>query len=91
MNALCLPPALVFNRALAPDEVERFGDAIGGDAVRRARELARSAASSSCATSASPRTTCPPSPGRGGEPCGQRRQPAPGEPDEIEVLLESIW
>ena len=35
MNALCLPPALEFNRELVPDEVERFGEAIGGDAVER--------------------------------------------------------
>lgn len=41
MNALTLPPALAFNRAVAPDEVGRFGDAIGGDAVGRVRELAR--------------------------------------------------
>jgi len=40
MNALCLPPALDFNRALVPAELERFGEAIGGDAVERSRELA---------------------------------------------------
>src|SRR5262249_21785317 len=38
MNALCLPPALAFNRALVPEAVARFGDAIGGDAVERTRE-----------------------------------------------------
>ncbi len=41
MNALCLAPALEFNRAYVPDEVARFGGAIGGDAVERSRELAR--------------------------------------------------
>ncbi len=41
MNALCLPPALEFNRAFAPEAVERFGEAIGGDPVERTRELAR--------------------------------------------------
>jgi len=41
MNALCLPPALAFNQAFVPAEVERFGAAIGGDAVARSRELAR--------------------------------------------------
>jgi maleylacetate reductase len=40
MNALCLPPALEFNSAFVPDEVARFGEAIGGDAVARSRELA---------------------------------------------------
>jgi alcohol dehydrogenase class IV len=41
MNALCLPPALQFNRAIVPEAVERFGDAIGGDPVEKTRELAR--------------------------------------------------
>jgi maleylacetate reductase len=41
MNALCLPPALTFNRRLVPDAVERFDAAIGGDAADRSRELAR--------------------------------------------------
>ena len=40
MNALCLPPALEFNSRFVPNEVARFGAAIGGDAVERARELA---------------------------------------------------
>ncbi len=40
MNALCLPPALAFNREIAPTEVERFAEAIGGDAAQRTRELA---------------------------------------------------
>jgi alcohol dehydrogenase class IV len=40
MNALCLPPALAFNRPIVPDAVERFGKAVGGDPVERARELA---------------------------------------------------
>lgn len=40
MNALCLPPALRFNRDFVPREVERYGNAIGGDAVERSRELA---------------------------------------------------
>ncbi|HZQ80462.1 MAG TPA: iron-containing alcohol dehydrogenase [Gaiellaceae bacterium] len=35
MNALCLPPALEFNRALVPDAVARFDDAVGGGDVPR--------------------------------------------------------
>jgi alcohol dehydrogenase class IV len=41
MNALCLPAALEFNRLIVPAQVARFGEAIGGDAVDRTRELAR--------------------------------------------------
>ncbi|MGH3003369.1 MAG: iron-containing alcohol dehydrogenase [Gaiellaceae bacterium] len=40
MNALCLPPALAFNRAFVPEEVARFGEAIGGEPVATTRELA---------------------------------------------------
>jgi alcohol dehydrogenase class IV len=40
MNALCLPPALEFNRRLVPEAVARFGEAVGGDPVARSRELA---------------------------------------------------
>jgi maleylacetate reductase len=41
MNALCLPPALEFNREIVPEAVARFGAAVGGDPVERSRELAR--------------------------------------------------
>jgi maleylacetate reductase len=41
MNALCLPPALGFNRGFVPDAVARFGDAISGEPVAKTRELAR--------------------------------------------------
>ncbi|HEX5449524.1 MAG TPA: iron-containing alcohol dehydrogenase [Gaiellaceae bacterium] len=37
MNALCLPPALEYNREFVP---AAFGDTIGGDPVERTRELA---------------------------------------------------
>jgi alcohol dehydrogenase class IV len=40
MNALCLPPALDFNRRIVPEPVARFGEAVGGDPVERSRELA---------------------------------------------------
>jgi maleylacetate reductase len=40
MNALCLSPALAYNREVVPEAVARFGEAIGGDAVERSRELA---------------------------------------------------
>ena len=41
MNALCLPPALEFNRTHAPEAVTRFGAALRGDAVERTRGLAQ--------------------------------------------------
>ncbi|HEX2434400.1 MAG TPA: iron-containing alcohol dehydrogenase [Gaiellaceae bacterium] len=42
MNALCLPPALRFNKEAVPNAVERFGDAMGtSDPIGRVTELAR--------------------------------------------------
>ena len=42
MNALCLPPALRFNATAVPDEIERFGAALGTeDPAARVEELAR--------------------------------------------------
>ena len=41
-NALCLPPALRFNRPVAGAEIARFGDALGADdAAARCEELSR--------------------------------------------------
>jgi alcohol dehydrogenase class IV len=42
MNALCLPPALRFNKEAVPNAVERFGDAMGtSDPIGRVTELGR--------------------------------------------------
>ncbi len=42
MNALCLPPALRFNEAAAPEAIERFGQALGTtEPASRVEELAR--------------------------------------------------
>jgi alcohol dehydrogenase class IV len=40
MNALCLAPALEFNAQVVPDAIDVFGEAIGGDAAGRSRQLA---------------------------------------------------
>ena len=41
-NALCLPPALRFNEAVAGAEIARFGEALGSpDAAARCEELSR--------------------------------------------------
>ena len=81
MNALCLPPALAFNRQIAPDEVARFG---AGDRRRR-RSSAHasshcSAASTGCATSACRRPTCPRSADAAAKRRRQPRQPRPASP-----------
>ena len=41
-NALCLAPALRFNRPVAGEEIARFGEALGSeDPIERTEELAR--------------------------------------------------
>jgi maleylacetate reductase len=91
MNALCLPPALEFNRALAPSEVERFGAAIGGDAVELTRELARLGGFEQLRDFGIPEADLPrlaeATAGRG----GNLANPRPATPAEIEALLRSIY
>ena len=79
MNALCLPPALEFNRAFAPDAVERFGEAIGGDAVERTRELARLGGFERLRDFGVPQDDLPPARRGCGRPCGQPGEPAAGD------------
>ncbi len=62
-NALCLPPALRFNEPVAAAAIERFGQAMRThDRSRAPRSSPAWAASSGCATSASPRTSWTTSP-----------------------------
>jgi maleylacetate reductase len=82
MNALCLPPALEFNRALVPAEVERFGDAIGGDAVERSRTLALLGV---------PRDDLPQLSEAASQRAGNLANPRPATADEILALLVAIW
>ena len=79
MNALCLPPALEFNRALAPEAVDalRRGDRRRRRRARRASSRG-SAASSGSATSAFPRTTCRRVAAAAARAGRQPGEPAPG-------------
>lgn len=91
MNALALPPALEFNRALVPAEVARFGEAIGADAVEGTRALARLGGFERLRDFGVPREALPAlaatAAGRG----GNLANPRPATPAEIEGLLASIW
>jgi len=92
MNALALPPALRFNQQHAPAAIAGFGAALGtDDAAAKVEELARlggferlrdfgvpEANLSSLAEAAA---------GRG----GNKANPKPATPAEIEQLLRSIW
>ena len=92
MNALCLPPALEFNRAA------RAGGGRRASARRSAATQSSacaswlgSAASTGSATSASPRTTCRDVAAAASERKGNLANPRPASPEEIEAMLRSIW
>jgi maleylacetate reductase len=91
MNALCLPPALDFNRASVPEEVDRFGAAIGGDAVEGTRALARLGGFERLRDFGVPEgelaEVAEAASQRGGNLANPRRASA----DEIRELLASIW
>jgi len=91
MNALCLPPALAFNRAIVPAEVERFGVAIGGDAIERSRELARLGGFERLRDFDVPeedlRRVAEAAAGR----AGNQANPRPATRGEILELFRSIW
>jgi maleylacetate reductase len=91
MNALCLPPALEFNRTLAPGAVSRFGTAIGGDAVERTRELARLGGFGRLRDFGVPTDELPALAQAAATRRGNEQNPRPATPEEIERLLESIW
>jgi maleylacetate reductase len=91
MNALCLPPALVFNREIVPDAVARFGDAIGADAVDGARALARLGGFERLRDFGVPRDDLPKLAAATATRAGNEANPRPATPAEIEDLLTSIW
>jgi len=91
MNALCLPPALEFNRALVPAEVERFGEAIGGDAVERSRELALLGGFERLRTFRVPEADLPAIAEATAQRAGNLANPRPATVDEILTLLRSIY
>ena len=91
MNALCLPPGLAFNRELVPEEIERFGDAIGGDAVERTRELALLGGFERLRDFGIPRDDLPRLAAVAAGRAGNQANPRPATPAEIEELYASIW
>ncbi len=91
MNALCLPPALAFNRGSAPEAVHRFGEAIGGDPVERTRELARLGGFERLRDFGVPHADLPALAEQAAARAGNQANPRPATPGEILELLESIW
>jgi maleylacetate reductase len=91
MNALCLPPALAFNRELVPAEVARFGSAIEADAVDGTRALARLAGFENLRDFGVPKGDLPQIAAAAAARAGNQANPRPATPGEIERLLATIW
>jgi len=91
MNALCLPPALEYNRAFVPAEVERFGVAVGGDPIETPRELARLGGIERLRDFGVPRNELPDVAAAAAQRPGNQASPHPASPAEIAAMYESIW
>jgi len=91
MNALCLPPALEFNREVVPGEVARFGEAIGGDPVERTRELALLGGFERLRDFGVPREDLADLAEAAALRGGNRNNPSAATPDEIEEMFVAIW
>ena len=90
-NALCLPPALEFNRPVAAGAIKHFGTVIGGDAVERVRELARLGGFRRLRDLGVPEAELGEVAESAATRGGALANPRPASPDQIEELLRSIW
>jgi alcohol dehydrogenase class IV len=92
MNALCLPPALRFNKEAVPEAVERFGDAMGtSDPIGRVTELARLGGFVRLRDFDVPEAELPFVAEAAAARPGAKANPRPASPAEIEDLLRSIY
>jgi maleylacetate reductase len=91
MNALCLPPALGFNRELTPEAVARFGEAVGGDPVERTRELALLGGFENLRQFGVPEDDLPELAEKAEQRAGNQANPRPATADEILGLFRAIW
>jgi maleylacetate reductase len=93
LNGICLPPVLRFNAALAPDAVARFGEAVGApdEPARRVEELAALAGATRLSELAVPEEDLPELAAAAAGRSGNRANPRPATPEEIEQLLRSVY
>jgi maleylacetate reductase len=91
MNALCLPPALDFNRRIAPAAVARFGEAIGGDAVEASRALAVLGGFERLRDFGIPHEDLAGVAEAAAARAGNQANPRPATPSEICAMFLSIW
>ena len=91
-NAVCLPPALRFNRDAAAAEIERFGQAMRtDDAAGRVEELARLSGFTLLRHLGVPRDDLPPLAEAAAERGGAKANPRPASAGDVLGLFESVW
>jgi maleylacetate reductase len=93
LNGICLPPVLRFNTAYAPEAVARFGEAINAadDPAERVEELAALAGPTRLEELGVPEADLPAVAADAAERSGNRANPKPATPDEIEQLLREVF
>ena len=93
LNAIALPAALRFNAPLVPEAVRRFGEAIGApdDPAGTVEKLARLGGVGRLRELGVPETDLPQLAAAVAARGGNKANPRPATPDEIEELLSSIW
>jgi maleylacetate reductase len=92
MNALALPAALRFNEAVAPDAVQRFGEALGSDdPAARVEELARLGGFERLRDFGIPEEELGAVAAATVERAGAKANPRPASAAEVEQLLHSIY
>jgi maleylacetate reductase len=87
LNGICLPPALRWNEQWAPEAVARFRDALGHDVA----ELAALGGVTRLRDLGVPEGDLPELAAAAAERAGNRANPRPATPVEIEQLLRSVW
>jgi len=91
LNGICLPPALRFNARYAPAAVRAFGEAVGGDGAVRVEELTALGGVTRLRELGVPEADLPALAASTAQRGGNRANPHPATPAEIEQLLRSVW
>lgn len=93
LNGICLPPALRFNAAFAPDAVARFGEAVGAaaDPAGRVESLAALAGPVRLRELGVPEADLPGLAVATADRGGNLANPKPASPAEIEGLLCEVY
>ena len=92
LNALCLAPALRFNEALVPAAIAALASALDvDDAPSRVEDLARLGGFERLRDWGIPEDELAAVAGEVAQRPGARSNPRPASPEEIAVLLRSIW